>query len=731
MQVSFQVFLDVARALTLATMAQAPSVHEPSAPGSSVAGERRTVVVDTGQGEGQDEQRELDAETPGFSTAIDLEDPAGARPTDSLPELLTRAPGVTVRSLGGLGQFSAVSLRGSTSQQVAVFLDGVPITDSVGGLVNVGDLPLDGLRRVDVYRGHVPVAFGSAAMGGALNLVSTVPHDEHQVVSAATGYGSFSARQGSLSFRGPLTRSVGLTAHAGYAGAKGDFPYFDDGNTPQTPEDDTTAVRTNNGYDRVLGQVGLGARHGHWHVRAQQWALWKTQGVPGTASVQSRHAGFDTLTLRTTLSVSEQPMVRPGGRLEWLASVGANRRTFADPANEVGSFADDELTWAVDGYLSPRLRLPLWRGAFLGLVGEHRTEWVRVDERSGAVTQASGDSVRRRHGYGFGLELEQSLFDDRWLVVPVFRVDALDSRFEVPAGQGELSDAGQDSLKVGWAPRLGTRVRVVRGLELRASAGRYFRPPTLLELFGDRGYIIGNEGLIPERGTSVDGGLVLDFPELRWLSVYGQATAFASWAEDLIQWVQAGTVTRSENVADARVWGVETSLAVDALSGLAKVQGNYTLLVTENRSPEAEQRGKPLPGRPRHEVFGRVSSGFEFRPDDVAVEPRVFYTVEFVAGTFLDPSGRRQVPARTIHGLGAELHLLRQVHLAVEVRNLLDRRVTTWNPPIQGVAAIPVPLSDFIGFPLPGRSVWATLRVDLYPARNSKRSKDRSRSGAT
>src|SRR5690606_13749011 len=128
----------------------------------------------------------------------------------------------------------------------------------------------------------------------------------------------------------------------------------------------------------VMGQLGVEARRDAWRIRGQQWVLWKTQGVPSTASVQSRAAGLDTLTLRTTMSASEQPMSRPGARVEWLTSVGASRRLFSDPNNEVGNFTDDELTWAVDGYLSPRLRLPLWRGAFLGLVGEHRTEWVRV-----------------------------------------------------------------------------------------------------------------------------------------------------------------------------------------------------------------------------------------------------------------------------------------------------------------------------------------------------------------
>ena len=44
-------------------------------------------------------------------------------------------------------------------------------------------------------------------------------------------------------------------------------------------------------------------------------------------------------------------------------------------------------------------------------------------------------------------------------------------------------------------------------LQLRASVGRYFRVPTLFELFGDRGFVVGNEGLDPEWGVGIDGRL--------------------------------------------------------------------------------------------------------------------------------------------------------------------------------------------------------------------------------
>ncbi|MCY1007511.1 TonB-dependent receptor plug domain-containing protein [Nannocystis pusilla] len=159
-----------------------------------VAGPYRTVVR-AGEGDGLDAQRRLDAQRPGFHTAIELAAERGARSADGLPEILARSAGATVRSLGGLGQYSALSLRGSSAQQVALFLDGVPLSAGSGGVVNLADLPLDALGAVTIYRGLVPIAYGGAALGGAVDLGSDLRCAPEPRLRAVVGAGSFAARE--------------------------------------------------------------------------------------------------------------------------------------------------------------------------------------------------------------------------------------------------------------------------------------------------------------------------------------------------------------------------------------------------------------------------------------------------------------------------------------------------------------------------------------------------------
>lgn len=641
---------------------------------------------------------------------------------------MARSPGASVRSLGGLGQFSSVSVRGSSGQQVQLLVDGAPIGSSLAGLVDLGSIPLDGLERAEIYRGFVPVEFGGATIGGAINLVSR-PVSATPTLRARGGFGSFGAREGRLGADVPLGAKLGLSTQVGYAGAAGNFPYYDISDTPLVADDDTTTTRRNNAYDRVTAQAKLEGRRAQWRWSVRPMATWKHQGIPGSATAQSTQAGLDTVDARAIVRAERRRFGHPGGRLTWIGSAGVQRRNFVDPLGEVGVGIDDQRTRSVDTYLSPRLRLALWPGAFLRLAADQRTEQIRVDERSTdpeAAMEASGDATRLRLAWGMGVALEQFVFGGRWSIVPAVRIDALDSRFAAPAGEGEEGDQGRDDVQLGLSPRLGTRVRVVEGLSVRASAGRYFRPPTLLELFGDRGYVLGNEGLVPERGSSVDGGLVFDhtFEPARGapVTVYGQVAGFGNWTQDIIQWVQTGSVVQPINIARARVAGVESSLAVSAWRRALVVSANYTLLDSRNLTDDPEQRGAPLPGRPRHEAFGRVSGGWEWTPRGVEIEPRLLYTADVASGTFLDPSARFEVPTRIIHGIGAELHLRRRVHVGCEVRNLLDTRVTTWTPPVGSVGPLPVPLADFIGYPLPGRSLWATLRIELGLSRRQEAS---------
>ena len=335
-------------------LALAPPEQENQAPPPTY---RTEVSVGRDHGDGLAAQRNLSRRNVGFVTAIDLEVEPGRPPADDLAGVVSRAPGVTVRSIGGLGQFSALSIRGSTSAQVPVFLDGAPLTSSGSGIVDLSTQPLDGLARLELYRGYVPIRYGAAAIGGALDLVGAV-HRGPAKVWAVAGLGSYLAREARLGFATPILRRSSISARVGYAGSRGDFRYFDDGGTPLLDDDDGLLRRVNADYQRLSAQLRIDARRGDLSFAHQDLAWWKSQGVPGTAAAPSPDATARSVVARSSTRV--RMGLSNGAHVEWVGTAAVEARTMRDLGGQVGLAADDEHALSLDGWLSPRLRAPLW-----------------------------------------------------------------------------------------------------------------------------------------------------------------------------------------------------------------------------------------------------------------------------------------------------------------------------------------------------------------------------------
>ncbi|MAP31529.1 MAG: hypothetical protein CMG81_03105, partial [Marinobacter sp.] len=85
--------------------------------------------------------------------------------TASVADVLSDQAGVQIRQSGGLGSASSVSIRGSTSRQVQVVLDGMLLNDPVTGGVDLGKLSLTDVSRIQVYPSGAPAQLPQAGIG--------------------------------------------------------------------------------------------------------------------------------------------------------------------------------------------------------------------------------------------------------------------------------------------------------------------------------------------------------------------------------------------------------------------------------------------------------------------------------------------------------------------------------------------------------------------------------------
>lgn len=140
----------------------------------------------------------------------------------SLPDLLLTVPGVHVREVNGKGQYTTVTMRGSTAAQVGIFIDGVLANLGGDTAVDPSTIPVKNVERIEVYRGYIPSRFGGTFMGGVINIVTKKP--ETTDVSLEVGKSSYGGKRGSMEITAPLGDGS-LMVGTNYESSDGDFKY--------------------------------------------------------------------------------------------------------------------------------------------------------------------------------------------------------------------------------------------------------------------------------------------------------------------------------------------------------------------------------------------------------------------------------------------------------------------------------------------------------------------------
>ena len=118
--------------------------------------------------------------------------------TKSLSEALAKAPGMKLREAGGVGSDMQLMLDGFSGKHVKVFIDGVP-QEGVGSSFGLNNIPVNFAERIEVYKGVVPVGFGTDAIGGVINIVTNKKR-RTWFLDASYSYGSFNTHRSNVNF---------------------------------------------------------------------------------------------------------------------------------------------------------------------------------------------------------------------------------------------------------------------------------------------------------------------------------------------------------------------------------------------------------------------------------------------------------------------------------------------------------------------------------------------------
>ena len=599
---------------------------------------------------------------------------------------LERMPSLRLRETGLPGSSSFVSIRGSAPAQVAVVLDGMPLTSGFAAAFDWSLLPPDTVQSARVYREAAPLEAGTMGGGGLIEL--TAGDTEAEGLWAAASAGSWATQRlsGGASFR---TRDNWFGLSASHRATDGDYRFFDNGGTPSNGTDDGFGHRANN-------QRSQWATLGAWRWFGEQQTLAVTtlasrldQEIPGYEQAPNQALSQRHERLLAT--------IRHEWRSEHLTlqtSVGSDRVALHldDPLGERSAFGghSDAVDRRAMAMLQPVLRLP----ASLRLTGQFETagEWLDAepDQDEGAIG--------RRLTQGAAGELSGSLLGGRWLLL--HRVSWNSDR------AGDASD--EATLRSSAAMvRLPLVARTGLAVTARWNGAVAERLPTFLERFGGAENVVANPALRTESRIGTDASIELT-THMIGTAVDAVWSSFARSTDDLIVMLpNSQQATRAENIGATLALGHELSLRLRWGTGTAfAFAGAYSDAV--DATDDSVRRGKQIPLHPSWTGAGELSQVIATGAGEVTVATPWRAASSF----FVDGANLSERPSVAEFGarISFEPEAIEGLAIEIRVENVADRMSGEVEQLSAGDASqVPWATSDFVGHPLPGRAAYLTL----------------------
>ncbi len=687
-------------------------------------------------------QREVDRHEQSAEAVQIVQLKRARRESASLGEVLSRVPGMSVRRAGGLGSDERMSMNGLSDEQIATFLDGVPVELAFFPF-GVASFPVNLADRVEIYKGVVPIRLGGHALGGAVNLVTDRRRENGFGGSAQVG--SF-GEQRFTAYGSYRHEPAGFLTSGSLFFDHSDNDYEIDVEVPDARGklSPTRVPRFHDDYRALGGTVDVGVVDRPWartlSLRAYAVRLDKEYQHNLVMTVPYGEVNYGQSSVGVTGRYEVEP--EEGFRLGLLAAYSYRTADFQDKAKWVYDwFGERVRARRIAGEIErdPADQIVWWHNVLGRAVAEYHIDATNVltlastptfttltgDERIQADPGARDPLAARRIHTTLvsGLEYETNLFvmpdvsrsndaatsseeaDYRLQNVLFLKHYLYDASSEEELSGNVFRDRDVHVNRFGFGN--GVRFRVTRDVTLKASYEFATRLPTVDETFGDGVLVRANLLLEPEISHNANFSAEYRDPKLPIGELTVEANGFMRAADNLIVLLGNDRFYTHQNVYGARALGIEGAVEWTSLGKYLTLETNATWQEYRNASSEGTFRDfedDRIPNRPW--LFVNWAARLHF--DDVffdrdEIEP--FYNGRYVHEFFRgwESQGRREwkqtVDSQVVHGVGLSYVFAARpasLTLTFELQNLFDSKNY-----------------DFFGAQKPGRQMFVKLSGDF------------------
>ena len=639
-------------------------------------------------------------------TVIDMSNMRGT--VSNVQDILAKTVGVTLRTSGGVGSSSRISVRGLEGKRIGFFIDELPMTEQTDYL-DINDIPVDMIDRIEIYKGVVPARFGGSSLGGAINIVIREYPDKYADLSY--GYESFNTHKAQGVFKRNL-KARGLVFGIG-----GGYTTSDNNYTFDSPYREGLRITRN--HDKYRKYIIGGS------FKAKKWWFDEVEFEPVVVKTYKeiqgieydiREAHSESLMAGLANKLTKDNFLTEGLNFDMFNGVVLTKMNFIDKATrryewDGSSYPTPSRYGGEVGYNFPSdsddQKLSFINKTNLEYIINERHSFnfnsvfsiAKGTPKDELKTLSLGKQVNfdsRMHSWVSGLTYDLRSINDVFLNSLTVRY----YQYTMHTQMAPLFVPGKydvDLQKNNWGVNNAMRYRFLPSLMGKLSAGYEVRIPSESELLGDGISVVPSADLLPERNASANIGLLFDLTGKHPTNAQIEMNFFYMYLQDMIRYTAGLIGAQYQNFGEMRTLGVEFEAKADVLPSLyAYVNTTYQdLRDTRDYEPASTvpnpTKNKRMPNIP----YLMANAGIEFHRENLlggnGQNTRLFADVAFVEEYFYDfemtQLQKRRIPRSTTIDIGFEHSFLnKKLFISGKLRNVTNEKtLSEFNRPLPGI----------------------------------------------
>ena len=639
-------------------------------------------------------------------TVIDMSNLRGT--VSSVQDILLKTVGITLRTSGGVGSSSRISVRGLEGKRIGFFIDELPLGEQTD-YIDINDIPIDMIDRIEIYKGVVPARFGGSSLGGAINIVIREYPDKYADLSY--GYESYNTHKAQGVFKRNL-KQRGLVFGIG-----GGYTSSDNNYTFDSPfQEGLRITRNHDKYHKLIIGGSFKAKKWWFDEVELEPVFIKTYKEIQGIEYDIREAHSQSLMTGLSNKLEKDNFLTEGLNLDMFNGLVLTKMNFIDKATrryewDGSSYPTPSRYGGEAGYNYPSDS----DDKKLTFINKTNLEYILTERHSlninSVFSMANGTPKDDLKTLSLGKQVNFDSQMRSWISGLTYDFRTLNDVFlnsltvrhymyTMHTQMAPLFVPGKydvDVSKSDFGVNNAMRYRFLPSLMGKLSAGYEVRIPSETELLGDGIAVIPSPDLLPERNLSANLGLLFDLTGKHPTNAQIEMNFFYMYLQDMIRYTAGLIGAQYQNFGEMRTLGVEFEVKADVLPSLY-LYGNTTYQdLRDTRAYEPEStvpnptKNKRMPNIP----YLMANAGLEFHRENLfggtGQNTRLFADIAFVEEYYYDfemtQLQKRRIPRSTTIDIGFEHSFLNnKVFLSGKVRNITNEKtLSEFNRPLMGI----------------------------------------------